>query len=325
MSNNSFPEIIAALEEARRLLILGHVGPDADCYGSTCALFLALKQQGKNVTLVNASGKVEAYSFIPGWEHVQETFPSEAADLVVALDCGERKRVGDELLEGLSQAPKLINIDHHVSNDYFGDLNFVDPEVSSTSELVYDLLCEMKCDVSPDIALALLVGIVGDTGSFRYSSTSPKTLGVAKELMEYGADLHYAAVQLYGRKSLGVLRLESEAISNLTLYCDERLAEVVIPKEMCERHRVRPEAAENLVERLRDIDGVMVAVVLREQDDLWRVSLRSQSGEYDVSQVAERFGGGGHRAAAAFRWRQSLEVLRQSLLPELQALFHGAQ
>lgn len=313
-------EVVELLKSSKNVLLCSHYNPDADAYGSMCGLGLALRALGKSVELVNETGIVDRFRFIPGVSEVGKLPSASAFDCVVVCDCGDTKRVGDSLLPVLADAPQVISIDHHSSNTLFGDLNYVEEGAVSTASLVYEVV-QGLATMSPDVASALYVGILGDSGSFRYSSTRVETFELAAALVRAGAVPHEIAAALYGDLPLRAVQLQSEALLNLQLYEEGRIGLVVISQELFDKHGAVEDDAEDLVERVRDLQGVQVAVAVRAVDDLWRLSLRSVASELDVSKVARSFGGGGHKQAAAFRSRERWEDLRPILLESLSKLF----
>ena len=314
-------EVAAQLKAAQKILIISHMSPDADAYGSSCGLALALRAAGKQVVCLNESGVSERLSFIPGAALTVSLPPTEIFDLYCIVDCGELKRVGDSLKEHVSGLHPLLNIDHHISNDFFADMNYVVPEASSTSELIFLILREADLPLSADVASALFTGITGDTGSFRYASTTAQVFSVAEALVKAGARPDLISQNLYSRVRRQSVQVSAAAMSAMDFFADGRCAWIVIPRELAERYGAEREDTEGLVERGRDIEGVMISAFLREEAGVWKVSLRSKDSKYNVSQIASRFGGGGHTMAAAFRWKQSFEELSEKLRSELIALF----
>jgi phosphoesterase RecJ-like protein len=222
------------------------------------------------------------------------------------------------LITNLAESPFVINIDHHASNSRFGSLNLVIEDASSTAEIIFDVLkglegLEGRSDlISKEAAECLLSGIIGDTGSFRYPSTSAKTFLVAHDLMLRGARPGPLTQELYANQSLVSIRLQSEALGAVKVH-PNGFAEVVVTQEMLKRTGADILDADWLVERARDIEGVKVSALYKQDVDLWRISLRARQGVADVSTVAQSFGGGGHKAAAAFRWRKDFETLQREL------------
>jgi phosphoesterase RecJ-like protein len=317
MSNAEMSAVIAAVRASDRIVVASHTNPDADAYGSSCGLAWGLQALGKKVVVHNDHGFIARYRIIPGaecvvkgpWAHLT------ANDLLMVVDCGAADRVGDQLLPLLNSAPKVINIDHHASNTMFGHLNYVVEGASSTSELIFELLTAFEGeDIRTDLITAqsascLLSGIIGDTGSFRYPSTTARTFRVAAELVERGARPDILTQELFATQSLVALRLQSDALGAVTVH-PNGFAEVVVTQEMLKKHGADILDADSLAERARDIEGVKVSALYKQDVDLWRISLRSRRGVVDVSEIAQSFGGGGHKAAAAFRWRNDFTTLQ---------------
>lgn len=318
MSNTDLSAVVAAVRASDRIVVVSHTNPDADAYGSSCGLAWGLQALGKKAVVYNDHGFIPRYRIIPGAESVVKgTWPELAAhDLLMVVDCGGADRVGEELLPLLSSAPKVVNIDHHASNTMFGHLNYVVEGASSTSELIFELLKafeggDQRTDVvTVEAASCLLSGIIGDTGSFRYPSTTARTFRVAAELVERGARPDILTQELFATQSLVALRLQSDALGGVTVH-PNGFAEVVVTQEMLKKHGADILDADSLAERARDIEGIKVSALYKQDVDLWRISLRSRRGVVDVSEIAQSFGGGGHKAAAAFRWRNDLPTLQE--------------
>jgi len=313
-------KIIKVITDSDKVVVVSHTNPDADAYGSACGLAWGLKALGKIVVVHNDHGFIPRYKIIPGAEQVVKgAWPAlEMRDLLVVVDCGGADRVGDALMADLQKAHTVINIDHHASNTLFGTLNFVVEGASSTSELVFELLKALEQElgrsdlITADAAACLMSGIIGDTGSFRYPSTTATTFRVAAELVERGARPDILTQELFATQSLVALRLQSDALGAVEVHANG-FAEVVVTQEMLKKHGADILDADSLAERARDIEGVKVSALYKQDVDMWRISLRSRRGVVDVSTIAQSFGGGGHKAAAAFRWRQDLASLQERL------------
>ncbi len=329
-SRRELPDIgavVSSILASQRVLVISHTNPDADAYGSSCGLAWGLKRLGVDCSVFNESGFVTRYGVIPGTSEVSSVLPAgvDERTLVVVCDCGAIERVGDSFLSFVKSAPRVINIDHHTSNTNFGHHNMVVEGASSTSELVFDLLIELekragRADViSPESASCLMAGIIGDTGSFRYASTAPSTFLAAHDLMLRGARPDRLAQELFATQSLAAVRLQAEALVGVQLQFDGTFAEITVTQEMLKRLGASILDADSLAERGRDIEGVKVSVLFKEDVDMWRVSLRARQGSVDVSQIAQQFGGGGHKPAAAFRWRRDLATLQSTLRSAVQA------
>ncbi|MBN8548463.1 MAG: bifunctional oligoribonuclease/PAP phosphatase NrnA [Deltaproteobacteria bacterium] len=314
---HSLAEIASLLRGLKRIIVLSHYNPDPDAYGSSCGLTLALRGLGKDVVCINESGILDRLLWIPGVNAVQNSFPAGDWEAVVACDCGDGARVGDTFKEKVLGFPLLVNIDHHASNDFFGHYNYVKPDACSTSEIICDLIEELKAPWSADIATCLYAGISGDTGSFKYSSTTAKTFDMCQRLVQHGASPVAVAQNLYARNSLASVKLHAEALSSMKLQEHNRVASIAVTADMLARHAAQKEDADPLVEIARDIDGVVVAILFKQDADLWRISLRAKDARVDVSKIAGLFGGGGHKAAAGFRWKRSFAELEQKLMGEI--------
>jgi phosphoesterase RecJ-like protein len=319
-------EVLDILQATKRAIIVSHVNPDADAYGSSCGLAQGLESFGISVAVYNESGFIPRYAVIPGAAHVSKDLPTAFAhdDVVIVCDCGALERVGEAYLPVIRSALKLINIDHHTSNPLFGHANYVIEGASSTSELVFDLLSALekrtgRLDIiTQESAKCLLAGIIGDTGSFRYPSTTAKTFTVASELVRRGARPDVLTQELFANHSLAAVKLQAEAMSGVVLQEHGLFAEVTVTQEMLKRVGADLLDADSLAERARDIEGVRVSALFKQDVDMWRVSLRSRQGAVDVAWVAQQFGGGGHKPAAAFRWRKDLETLKTELRAKIK-------
>jgi phosphoesterase RecJ-like protein len=319
-------EVLDILQGATRAIIVSHVNPDADAYGSSCGLAQGLRAFGISVAVYNESGFIARYGVIPGAAAVSKDLPTTFAsdDVVIVCDCGAVERVGDAYLPVVKSAPTLINIDHHTSNPLFGHANYVIEGASSTSELVFDLLDALekrtgRSDIiTEQSAKCLLAGIIGDTGSFRYPSTTAKTFTVASKLVTRGARPDVLTQELFANHSLAAVKLQAEAMSGVALHEGGVFAEVTVTQEMLKRHGADLLDADSLAERARDVEGVRVAALFKQDVDMWRVSLRSRQGAVDVAWVAQQFGGGGHKPAAAFRWRKDFEALKSELRAKIK-------
>lgn len=323
MKKTSTEDAVNLLESASEILVVSHYNPDADAFGSSCAMFLALKDHGKSVTIVNESGVPKNLSFIPGTDAVETIIPKRNFDLVVVCDCGEPGRVGDSLKEEILSFETILNIDHHISNDGFGSHNIVEADVGSASELVYPIVKALRGKVSVPVGTCLFAGISRDTGSFRFPSTSAETFRIAAELVDAGVDTSAISEKLYGERPLSEAKLQAAVVLDLELEFEGKVALAAVPTSFYEKFDTTIDAAEGLSEYLRGIEGVDVSAVLKQQDDIWRVSLRSTTDRCDVSLLAKQFGGGGHRRAAAFRSKNSESEIRQSLLDALRPHIEG--
>lgn len=302
-------EIAAELTKAKEVVVASHRLPDGDCVGSTLALARALAQLGARVAAVIGDPVPDMYSFLPGSEEV--LLPNQVAflpSLLIVVDCTDLERVEEGFSFWREKVQRIINIDHHVSNTFFGDLNFVDAGAAATGELIYTILKEIDgiC-IDNAIATALYTALVTDTGSFQFENCQSRTLRLAAELVDLGADLTLIRENLWENKPLLSIRLLAEVLPTLSLAYEGKVAWLVVKQEVMERLGAKGEHAEGLVNYPRSIAGVEVGAVFRElEPGVIKVALRSKK-RLDVNEVAALFGGGGHKRAAGCLIRGSLE------------------
>lgn len=314
-----FKPIIDIINSNSNISIVSHYNPDADAYGSSIGLAWILKDANKEVSVYNESGIVDRYTSLPGIEQVSTQIPTDAHCLVVC-DCGTINRVGDAQISKVKSAKNLINIDHHISNDNFAQSNLVITNASSTSEIIYELAIHAGWKINSQAATCLMAGIVGDTGSFRYSGTSARTFEIAADLVRHGASPEKIFKDLYASPKLGAIKLQSESIANLVTEFDGQYAEILVTADMISKYQASLDDTDGLAERARDIGGVKIGAAIRQDGAIWRVSLRSISEQYNVSDLASTFGGGGHKQAAAFRSSKPIDTVKSLLRQKVKEL-----
>ena len=324
----AFHEFVAA---HRRFLLTTHINPDGDGLGSEVALGLWLRSRGKAVRIVNDSIVPAAFTFLTRHLPMESFEPESAeqrfdeADAVVVLDTSNRQRVG-RLAALFDRHPVPVAvIDHHVSHARgFGQVNVIEPEASATGEIVYDLLLEAGEPITPEIAEALYVALMTDTGSFRYSNTDTHAHRMAADLLSHGLDPQRLHAQVHSHASAGRLRFFGEVLSALELDVDGRLVILDAAPEQFARHGLVGADTDGLVDLPRTIAGVEVVVLFSEvESGKVKVSLRS-TGRVAIDGVATRFGGGGHMHAAGVLMRGSRADARGRVLPELRTLITAA-
>lgn len=315
-----YKEVAQKIANSKRIIILSHFNPDPDAYGSSLGLWHVLRSLGKEVMCLNQTAKApESLKFIPGISEIRSEFPVEylSYDLMIACDCANIDRLGDKFAEIAGKFENLVNIDHH-PNPLFGKFNIVDTKACATSELVYYLLVEMGCKVPAEAATCLLAGIYGDTISFRNANSRAESFAVAGKLVEAGGDAYLISRRLFGSKPLNVVRFQAAALQNIEFHSDNRLGIVCFTDADYTKYGVSSDDTESLKNLILEIEGVLISAVIRQQDEIFRVSLRSADQRLDVSLVAQKFGGGGHKMAAAFRWKKDLAQLKAAIIPELK-------
>lgn len=318
--------LLDTIRRTGNIVLATHINPDGDALGSLLGMADILTGMGKKVFRYLEEPVSHLYQFLPD-SHLLRTdlealagFVREAgADvLCIALDCGDRKRLGKNADELLRIRPFLV-IDHHKGNDGFGDLAWIDPRRSSTGEMVFDLVTALQQKVSAKAADCLFAAIVTDTGAFRYESTSAHTFDVARQLVEAGVKPDQVSRNLYDNFSVARLQLLQMVLATLEVHCGGRVAVIIVTREILERTGCTLEDTENFINLPRSVTSVEVAVFLKEVGtDRVSVSMRAKD-TCDVAEVAAQFGGGGHRNAAGFKTASTtLDEVRARLLPVLQ-------
>lgn len=316
-----YQEVAEVLRNSKRLLLLSHYYPDGDAYGSSLGLTLALREMGKEVLCLNETKVVPQFlSFLPGITSIKNEVPAdfESYDALVVVDCADLARTGDFFKDIVVKHKLIINIDHH-PNPHFGKYNIVDVGASSTCELVFNLLEKLNYNYSVQAATCLLTGIYTDTISFSKSNATPGALRAAARLVEAGVKPLELTQRLFGEKDLKVVRFLSHAMQTVELHFGGVLGLISLTAQDFQKFEVEQGDAEELKNSILQIKGLKASVLIREQDGLLRVSLRSADERLDVASVATKFGGGGHKMAAAFRWRKGLAELKLQLLQEVEA------
>src|SRR5919201_2589303 len=319
-TTNELAAVADAIRERERFLLTTHENPDGDALGSLLATKLALDQLGKDAAMVlyGDAPLPGEYHFMPLAE-LGRRWPDDVSERsLVALDCANESRIADPDI--LGRVPFTINIDHHHDNTRFGDLNLVIANASSTGEIVRDLLRELDIDLTPEIAEALYIALVTDTGRFQYANTTPKALRLAAELVEAGVDVHRVFQGIYESVELAKLKLLARALDRARAYEGGRLVISHLLRSDFNELGVGEEYAEGIIDYLRAVDGADMAAMIREPpeppDAHRRISMRSSSDELDVSVIARKRGGGGHRQAAGFSTDESIEEVVRFLRQE---------
>ncbi len=288
--------ISSELKDAGTIAIGGHVRPDGDCVCSVMALYRYLQKELPEAQIdVYLEEPPAVFRFLQGINEIKSEFNTDTVyDLFFVIDCND-ERLG-EALPIFRRARKRINIDHHVSNPGCGDINIVEPERSSTAELLYDLMEPELVD--EEIARAVYTGIAHDTGVFRYSNTSPHTLQIAADLLKFGFDFSALIEDTFFEKTYVQTQIMGRAVLESVRFMDDRCIVSMVSRRMMEFYQVGPKDLDGIVNQLQSVRGVDCAIFMYEIGTLeYKVSLRS-NGRVDVSQVAVKFGGGGHVRAA---------------------------
>ena len=311
-------KIISLLKGNQSFLVMGHLEPDVDAIGSAIALVLVLRDMGKSAYLLAQEPLPRPLHFLcPDGISVSQV--EQPVDVMISVDCGDFLRTGlSERTRGMARL--LVNIDHHVTNPNFGDVNWVVPEATASAEMIYHLAMNMGRKISPPIALALYAALLVETGSFRYQNTTSKTLKICAELIESGADIQKISCALFETNSRAKLNLLSEMLSQIAIDSDKKIAWVKISLSQIKAAQAVDSDTNDFIDFLRSIDGVEVAVLFREvHSTQYKVSLRSK-GRVDVSLIAKALGGGGHRNASGCTLNGSWHEIREQVLGGVSSL-----
>ena len=301
----SYPKIIDRILEIIRehgtFCIVGHIRPDGDCIGSQLALAIALKNEGKSVTVWNHDSIPQKYKFLNADGLFEKPRPGEKFGCVIATDCASFERLG-KAGECIGDRKIFINIDHHESNTRYADVNWVSPREPSCGELIYRLMKVARWPITRPIADLLFTAISTDTGSFQYPTTRPGTFHAGAELVTRGANLARICDEVYQSYPLSRAKLLQHVYSKFRLTDNDRIAWFWLKKNDFIRTGAGCNDTEGLIDHIRAIEPVVVACVFEElEPELTRISLRSKSPQVNVSEICGQFGGGGHPAAAGAR------------------------
>ncbi len=293
-----------ALLQGKHFFIAGHLNPDGDSLGCTLAMTSLLERLGKTVYAYAAPSIGSDLQFLPNLKkvHVGVLPKKTNFDTVLLLECSDRQRGGD-LETILSSAKTLINIDHHLVSDAYGDVNHIDSGASSTAEIIFQLFESSEDPLvlpTPDEATCLYTGVVTDTGRFVHSNTTAEALRVASALVALGADVDQINQVIYFTKSYIELKLLGRALEKMELRFDNKYSQIILTKHDFEVFGATPAQTQGIVSQPTMIPGVEVSALIKEEPDKVSINLRSRN-KIDVSQIAQQFGGGGHARASGFK------------------------
>ncbi len=297
-------KIWQALRAGKRFFIAGHLNPDGDSLGCTLAMTSLLERLGKTVYAYAAPAIGNDLQFLPGLSKIHVGILPEKPDFdtVVLLECSDRQRGGD-LESILTQAETLINIDHHLVSDDYGDINHIDSKASSTAEIIFQLFEQSSPDnvlPTPDEATCLYTGLVTDTGRFVHSNTTAEALRVGSALVALGADVDKINQVIYFTKSYIELKLLGRALEKMEMRFDNKYSQIILTRRDFETFGATPAQTQGIVSQPTMIPGVEVSALIKEESDKISVNLRSRAA-VDVSRIAQTFGGGGHARASGFK------------------------
>ena len=324
-TNASIADLAGIFRRCDDFVICGHVSPDGDCFGSQLALYHVLAVMGKRAAcvLVRDEQPAASLAFMPGMELM---VPAASYDgpckTFVGVDVPTRERIGEAACRLLDRADTSITIDHHASDVAMCQHVHVDPDAASASMLVWELAKELVAKPPLESALCAYVGLVTDTGGFRFQNSDSHAFDVAAELVAYGVDPAAVATNVFQNRTMASLKLDALAIERMQVLCDGRVSLSWVSAADLDRLGADKADVEPLIDTVRSLDGTIVACLLRDQDGQVRGNLRSKD-ETDVSVLARQLGGGGHKAAAGFTLDMPIEAAVEFMKPKLAALFES--
>ncbi len=309
-------EILKEIKEAKSIVILTHESPDGDAIGSSLAMKFILEKLEKKADVI-----IEEYprmfQFLPGTDEIKVDSEIKNYDLAISIDCATFKRL--EKKEYFENAKKTIVIDHHGSNNMYGDLNYVNPASPACCEILVSMLEYFKIPISKEIGTCIMTGIITDTGGFRYLGVTPETFEYTAELLRLGVDIPDIYKKTMGTKTKANFELTKRVIDRLELLENGRVAfSYITTKDELETN-AEPGDHEGLVNIGKDIEGVLVSVFIRQKDEeeAYKVSLRSEDG-INVSDICLLFGGGGHARAAGALIQGNVKEVKEKIMEEIK-------
>ncbi len=306
-------KVVETIRSNSDFLVVSHVRPDGDSLGSQLALALILQALGKKVELLSRDPVPARYVSLPGADQVRlASRAAETRDVTFVLECGNIDRPG---ISGLDRG-LIVNIDHHHSTKPFGNISWIEPSACAVGQMIYRLMKALSVGMTPQIATNIYVAVLTDTGSFQFSSTTGDTFRLAAELADHGADVSGIAMQVFHTNPIQKVRAMGKILNAMELHAGGRVVSTALSRD--DLGVADGDDIEGLVNYPLTIAGIEVAVLLRElEDGSYRVSMRSKN-DVDVSTVAAKFGGGGHRKAAGCQMVGSLNTVEQQIVSSIQ-------
>lgn len=306
------------IKKEENIFIVSHINPDGDNIGSMLALYLALKKLDKNVKVLQADFIPQGFDFLTGYNKIKEYSQQKGPiDILIAVDSSDEERLGDNK-DLLKISKHIINIDHHVSNTMFGDVNIVDPKAAATAEIIYEFINFLGIEIDCNIGENIYTAISTDTGRFSYESVSSKTHQIISNLIDIGVDTNNLNINLYENMSIKKMNLFLKVLSKLETYQDDKIAIAYVTQDMLDTTNTTMEDSEGIISFIRKISTVEVACLLKELGDKdIKVSLRSKS-YVDVSNICEEFNGGGHIRAAGCSISSDIDKAKNIIIERLK-------
>lgn len=321
--NRPYEQQLAAarkfIDDNDRFLVVAHVNPDGDAASSTSAVGWMLERLGKRFVLVNEGTMPNKFDFLWGFERMlalDELPPDERYTCIISVDCADEARIG-QVKERFAADAKLLNIDHHPTNDYFGDVQLIREDAAATVEILYDLAGTLQLPVEGELAAAIYCGLLTDTGGFRYSNTTPKVMRIAAELLAGGVEGHRLAELVLEKITYAHITVLKQALNTLSFNEDRQISWITVSQDDIRMTGATSEDMDGLILYPRNIEGVEVGLLFKQTDEQTvKVSFRS-NGKADVAAIAQRFGGGGHVRASGCTLKGGLQEVVERVVKEV--------
>ncbi|MDI6604865.1 MAG: bifunctional oligoribonuclease/PAP phosphatase NrnA [Thermoanaerobacteraceae bacterium] len=312
-------EIIENILSSSNIILVTHISPDGDAIGCTTAMYKALKLLKKDVKIFIDDDIPDVYKFLPNSDKIERPYDKNA-DIIIVIDCADKDRIGNAQ-EFLKKDIISVNIDHHISNTLYADINYVDTNAASSAEIVYQIIKLLGINFDSDISTCLYTAIVTDTGGFMYNSTTAFTHEVAADLINNGAPVSDISDKIFHNITYNKIKLIGRALNSLELYENGKITCLEITKKDLDETNSKISDIENIVNYGRDINGVEVAILLVEKDDEIKVSLRSKE-KVDVNKIAQIFGGGGHIRASGCSLKNTIKEAKIQILNKIKDIIN---
>lgn len=311
------PEFKKLLQHPGPFGHLAHPNPDGDGLGSAMAMHLFLKQKGKKTAVYVPDALPKYVQDLPQVREILQRSPKvQDAKVFFTYDSGDGKRLEEPYGKVLAQAEEIVNIDHHITNDNFGTFNFIDTQAAATGEIVYQLIQSSQGTIDKNIATWLYLSLMTDTGSFRYSNTTPQTFRIAADLVERGAEPHTLYRKVYEELTFDKLHFNQAVLKRLQREKEGRLVYADIPQSLFRKYQQDKEDAQDILDSMRSLEKCDVVVLFKEQKNRVKISFRSERS--DVASIARQWGGGGHKRAAGAEVPGRLGEVKEKVLASVR-------
>jgi len=317
---NQAKKIAERLNGAERVLLVSHVFPDGDSLGSSLAIHMALKSIGKDVYLYLHGDVPRIFTWLPDSDVIKGELPQkdDPSWTVVALDCADNGRMGEPFLEWYDDSLPLINIDHHITNVNFGEINWVEPDYSSTGEMIIEVLDALGVELDRDLATCIYCAVLTDTGRFGYSNTTLRSLSVATRCVEAGANPHRVYHKIYSSRTLDGLKLLKMALGTIRFFAGDTVVAFHVDREMFNATNTDVSDTENFLETVTQVGELSMVVFFKEvEPGIIKASLRCRA-PINAYEIAAKFGGGGHPRASGFSFNGAMEDVYDKFLAEAE-------